>query len=758
MAATVALLTVCTAGPVLAATAPAPVTIVAAPAGTGTTCTTAHPCSLAQAQATERRLAPTMTTDIHVVLEGGTYALRAPVALTAADSGTGGHRVFYQSGPGQIPVLSGGRTLTGWEPNAGGRPDVWSVAVPAGFDTRQLYVNGVGVPMAQGLPVDTTFVQTSTGFLTTSTVMDSWPDPTNVSVAFTYGNGPWTQTSCNIASISGRTITMAEPCWDNLHMPSEGVQEIGWLNNPMGGMPGLSPKKTPTVLQNACPLLSVGTWCIDRTAHRIFYWPPSGQSPTTKTVVAPALQTLMSITGTLARPVRNVTVSGIQFSYGGWTGPDTNDGFAQMQADWSLTGGGASKTEGSCQWSTPAGSCPFASWTRTPANVVVEAAHGVVLSGDRFEHLGGAGLDMYYGTQDDSVVGSVFTDIAANAIQLGATNDPEPSDVGAGADEITAGNTLADNYIHDVAGQYLGGVGIWLGYTQNSTVTHNQIDHVPYTAISIGWGGWHTNLTSPDSDPNVNSGNVISDNLLYDYMTTLGDGGAVYTNGPQATSWATALKIDGNVAYNGTNTDFSIYTDTGSEYVDIDRNFVYFQPFDSFDSGGCHTIGHIVISGNWFAQGGPAYPCYPDTDVTNSDNRTTCEDPTPVQSPNAVLQTAGLEPAYRGLLTASVPSVEMVGPRDLSTSAGGQVLISGSGFTAGANVHFGSVAARAVTVLSGNYLLATAPPGTGTEDVTVTTPAGTSAPGAADQVTYQTSPSACTDYSGSGYSTALFAS
>jgi hypothetical protein len=525
----------------------------------------------------------------------------------------------------------------------------------------------------------------------------------------------------------------------------------------MGGFPGLSPKKVPSLLENAYALMRPGTWAIDRVAKKLYYMPAAGQTPMGQTIVAPGLETLLRISGSLSHPVTGVTVSGVGFEYGGWTGPDTPDGFAQMQADWSLTGPGASSHEGTCQYSTPPGSCPFASWTRTPANVVLSATHGVHLVGDTFTHLGGAGLDVAYGSQNDVVQGNEFTDIAASAIQLGATNDPKPSDVGAGANEIVSNNVVADNYIHDVADQYLGGVGIWVGYTQHTTITHNQLDQIPYSAMSIGWGGWHTNLTSPDSDANVNSGNVISDNLLYDYMTTLGDGGAVYTNGPQAHGWADELKITGNVAYLGPNTDFSIYTDTGSEYVDIEGNFVYFQPFDSFDSGGCHTIGHIVFSDNVVSNGGPAYPCYPYTDVTSADNTTVCEDPPPSQAPESILQSAGLEPSYRALLDRSGPIVTMVGPRDVALG-GGEVLVSGSGFDPDAAVSFGGKPAAAVRVLSANYLLATAPPGSGTVDVTVTTPVGKSAASPADHLSYQANPSQCVDYSGSGYSTVLFAS
>ena len=652
--------------------------------------------------------------------------------------------------------MSGGRVITGWQ-RVAGTAGTWAATLPPGFDTRQLYANGRSLPQAAGLPASTAFVQTPDGFLATSTAIDSWPDPSNIAVLFTFGNGPWTQTSCNIASISGLHIVMAEPCWDNLHLPSEGVQELGWVVDPMGGFPGLSPKKMPSSFENAYALMTPGTWTIDRVTQKLYYMPAAGQSPTDQTVVAPALQSLLRITGTLEHPVTDVIVRGITVEYGGWTGPDSADGFAQMQADWRLTGPGASSSEGTCQYSSPPGSCPFASWTRTPANVVLSATHGVSLLGDTFTHLGGAGLDVMYGSQDDLVQGNEFTDIAASAVQLGSTDDPEPADVGAGADEIDSGNVVTDNYIHDVANEYLGGVGIWLGYTQRSTISHNQIDQVPYTAISVGWGGWHTHLTTPDSDPNVNSANVIADNLLYDYMTTLGDGGAVYTNGPQAQGWADELKVTGNVAYLGPNTDFGLYTDTGSEYVDIEDNFLYYQPFDSFDSGGCQTIGHIVFAYNVVSSGGPAYPCFPYTDVTTANNTTVCEDPPPAQAPTTTLESAGLEPRYRSLLDRDGPTVTMVGPRDVALG-GDQVLISGSGFDPGSSVSFGGTPATTVTVVSGNYILATAPPGSGTVDVTVSTPHGSSPASSADQVTYQADPSPCVDYTGSGFTTALFSS
>ena len=139
-------------------------------------------------------------------------------------------------------------------------------------------------------------------------------------------------------------------------------------------------------------------------------------------------------------PVHNITMEGLQFSDAGWTATDSANGFAEMQADWMLTGPGVNKSQGACQYAKPAGTgtCPFASWTRTPANVVLSATHDVTMAGDEFTHLGGAGLDIDYGSQGDLVTGNEFKDISASAIQLGSTDDPQPADVGAGPEEITA--------------------------------------------------------------------------------------------------------------------------------------------------------------------------------------------------------------------------------------------------------------------------------------------------------------------------------
>jgi hypothetical protein len=81
-----------------------------------------------------------------------------------------------------------------------------------------------------------------------------------------------------------------------------------------------------------------------------------------------------------------------------------------------------------------------------------------------------------------------------------------------------------------------------------------------------------------------------------------------------------------------------------------------------------------------------------------------------------------------------VPTVSAISP-----ASGGQgtvVAITGTGFVPGSKVKFGSVAAKASSLVSATQLTATVPAGAGTVDTTVTTPGGASTTSSADRFAY----------------------
>jgi Bacterial Ig-like domain (group 3)/Autotransporter beta-domain/IPT/TIG domain len=85
----------------------------------------------------------------------------------------------------------------------------------------------------------------------------------------------------------------------------------------------------------------------------------------------------------------------------------------------------------------------------------------------------------------------------------------------------------------------------------------------------------------------------------------------------------------------------------------------------------------------------------------------------------------------------AAPAVTSVVPNTGPTGGGTNVTITGINFTGVTAVKFGTTAASSFTVNSATSITATSPAGTGTVDLTVTTPGGTSATGSPDQFSYK---------------------
>ena len=83
---------------------------------------------------------------------------------------------------------------------------------------------------------------------------------------------------------------------------------------------------------------------------------------------------------------------------------------------------------------------------------------------------------------------------------------------------------------------------------------------------------------------------------------------------------------------------------------------------------------------------------------------------------------------------AAAPAVTTTSPK--SGGVATAVTVTGSGFTGATSVRFGGNTATAMTVVSDAQIIATSPPGSGTVDITVVGPAGTSAISPAARFTY----------------------
>src|SRR2546430_1870752 len=416
--------------------------------------------------------------------------------------------------------------------------------------------------------------------------------------------------------------------------PTRSIGEVG---------PGdLHAGRQPAYVENALELLDrPGEWYLDRSAGRVSYAPRPGEDLRTADVQAPRLETLLA-----GANLSNVTFSGIQFAYATWLRPSTGEGLSEVQATVSLTGRGAYARQGLCG-QVAGGTCPFGAWTKAPGNVSFHHATGIRFLDNAFVHLGAAGLDLGHGTQDALVQGCVFTDISGNGLQLGDIDVAQTTTAG----ELTQRNRISDNHFSALPVEYHGGVGVFVGYVQDSTISHNQIDHVAYSGISLGWGGWLDKVHKP-AQPNFSRGNVVADNLIFEHMRVLSDGAGVYTNGITGPSLAAGEHITGNVIHDQAGPGNAIYTDNGAAYITIAGNVLYHN-FRSWagrhtnDTAGDGSLDPEDVQHNWWEGGEPASSA---RQVTLAHNQLITG---PGDAPSSIVDGAGLEPAYRGILSAS---------------------------------------------------------------------------------------------------------
>jgi hypothetical protein len=86
------------------------------------------------------------------------------------------------------------------------------------------------------------------------------------------------------------------------------------------------------------------------------------------------------------------------------------------------------------------------------------------------------------------------------------------------------------------------------------------------------------------------------------------------------------------------------------------------------------------------------------------------------------------------------PSVSSISPAAGPAAGGTVVTIAGANFMGATEVKFGTTSATSFSVVSDSQITATGPAGSGTVDVTVASPGGTSAVGTADRFTYSAPP------------------
>lgn len=512
---------------------------------------------------------------ITIYMKGGTYELYESVFIRPEDSGTQESPTVIKAVGDEKVILSGGVRIVNWKKY--GKIRVADVPLFNGrpLDFRQLWVNGKKAIRARDVEdfermnrIQSVDEKNEIIYVPKDAVRRLVNKEGKLKAR--YVEMVLHQMWC-VANLRIRSINMqGDSAAVRFHQPESRIQfEHPWPR-PMITNDG---RNSAFYLTNAYELLDApGEWYHDIEARKLYYYPRDGEevhAVETK-VMAPAIETLVQVEGTLDRPVSNIRFEKITFAYTTWMRP-SEKGHVPLQAGMYLTDGYRITPMMSRNY----GNHPLDNqgWLGRPAAAVsVKAAGFIDFERCVFKHLASTGLDYEKATHGGVVRGCVFQDIAGNALLIGSfspaaheTHIPyEPTDLR----EVCTQQQVSNCYFTNVADEDWGCLAIGAGYVRDITIEHNEICEIPYTGISLGWGWTQT--------VNCMRNNRVHANLIHHFAKHMYDVAGIYTLGSQPKSYITENCVHSIYKPSYVHDPqhwFYLYTDEGSSFITVRDNW-----------------------------------------------------------------------------------------------------------------------------------------------------------------------------------------
>ncbi len=500
---------------------------------------------------------------VTIVLAGGTYRLDKTLEFGPEDSGAADAPITYKAAPGQRPVLSGGRAVTGWRQAGDG---LWKANVPGIKEDRwyfhQLFVNGHRRTRAR---------TPNQGFLYTEGILAPydrakwWAADIEAKRGFRYRPGDirrW-------RNFDDAMIVVYHSWTTSIHLitaldePERAVRlapRSGW---PIGHWWEYN---TRYHVENVGEALDApGEWYLDRKSGELTYWPLPGEDMTQAVVVAPVVrQTLVAFRGDPAakKYVEHLRFEGISFQHAD----------ALIAPDMPVDHQGA-----------------------TGQKPLIEAQglrHGT-FEDCEIAHAGENGVWLGAGCCDNVIRRCHVHDLGGGAVYVGMTHGPP-------AGQAVERNVIDNCFIHDGSHIFRGSQGVWMGRASHNQVTHNEISDFHHLGVSVGYSWGY----APSS---ANHNRIEFNHIHHICNGYFSDGGGIYALGVSP-----GTVIRNNHVHDVRPTPqmpiggCGIYLDEGSTGILVENNVVHDVGAGAFTQ---HYGRENVIRNNVFAMGGKHVIC-----------------------------------------------------------------------------------------------------------------------------------------------------
>ncbi len=567
-----------------------------------------------------------MKHNLYVFIKAGEYFIDKSLEFDTQDSGTNGCSIIYTSyGDGQA-VLSGGLHISPQWQVDNDKLGIYKTYVGSDTKTRQLYVNGIRMIRARtesGFKSKSSRINDKeTGYITGDTEFLGYRDIGDMELVY-YKD--WTNPRCGVDKLERNadgtlTLLMESPCWTYLMGKAHlRVENPRWFENQYEFLD------------------EEGEWYLDKNGW-LYYKPFSFIDLNNADVVIPTTETLVTVTGSKAQRVENISFLNLGFKYATWMRPSTGYGYTDAQ--------GGRIREG--QDKVPDASV----WIKYTKNVSVRDC--------TFSKLGLSALNVTDWVEDVKIVGNHIYDISGCGMYVGNHG----TDGGASGDGYLSQNiTISNNLVHDYGIDYSSSDGIEGMTMSYATASHNEIYNSRYSGLVFGYGAPGTRFAIDYVYNYVHD--VLNENIY--------DGGSIYvTQETNGTSDRYNQMAYNYVAQQG-NVTGVLYPDNNSTYWEVHHNvvdqtrkpywyrdgeFAGSEAVWMFTNGKMNNLLHsnyatnknYTLSGRYAAPGIPEMEvgenyCYPDADWP--------------QEARDIIKNAGLEPEYEAKYPGGIEVIDL---------------------------------------------------------------------------------------------------